>query len=152
MARWPTRGSLTFDTETLHKGRDFSQIDGLNAENTMPDGNTISEEKKITLSEGASQRINELIATEGKDAMMMRVTVNGGGCSGFTYSFDMDDKTNDDDLVFERDGARVVIDEMSLGFLLDAELDYVEDLIGSSFTFKNPNAASTCGCGSSFSI
>jgi iron-sulfur cluster insertion protein len=118
----------------------------------MPDGNATTEEKKITLSESASRRINELITAEGQDAMMMRVTVNGGGCSGFTYSFDMDDKTNDDDLVFEREGAKVVIDEMSLGFLLDAELDYVEDLMGSVFSFKNPNAASTCGCGSSFSI
>ena len=121
----------------------------------MPDGNTAAEEKKITLSDSASRRINELVAQEshaGKDAMMMRVTVNGGGCSGFTYSFDMEDKTNDDDLVFEHQGARVVIDEMSLGFLLDAELDYVEDLMGSFFSFKNPNAASTCGCGSSFSI
>ena len=118
----------------------------------MPDGNAISEEKKITLSESASRRINELVSAEGKDAMMMRVTVNGGGCSGFTYSFDMDHKKNDDDLIFEREGAQVVIDEMSLGFLLDAELDYVEDLMGSFFSFKNPNAASTCGCGSSFSI
>ncbi|MEL0106125.1 MAG: iron-sulfur cluster insertion protein ErpA [Rhodospirillales bacterium] len=118
----------------------------------MPDGATATEEKKITLSESASRRINELAAAEGKVGMMMRVTVNGGGCSGFTYSFDMDNKTNDDDLIFERNGAKVVIDDMSIGFLLDAELDYVEDLMGSYFSFKNPNAASTCGCGSSFSI
>lgn len=118
----------------------------------MPDGSTPTEEKKITVSESASRRIKELVAMEGKDAMMMRVTVNGGGCSGFTYSFDMDDQTNDDDLIFERDGAKVVIDDMSIGFLLNAELDYVEDLMGSYFSFKNPNAASTCGCGSSFSI
>ena len=118
----------------------------------MPDGNTATEEKKISLSDSASRRINELIAAEGNAALMMRVSVNGGGCSGFTYSFDMDEKTNGDDRVFEHAGAQVVIDEMSLGFLVDAHLDYVEDLMGSYFAFKNPNAASTCGCGSSFSI
>jgi iron-sulfur cluster insertion protein len=83
---------------------------------------------------------------------MLRITVSGGGCSGFQYGFSLDDQKNDDDRLFERDGVTVVIDEVSLDLLKGSEVDFVEDLIGSYFAIKNPNATSTCGCGSSFSV
>ena len=84
--------------------------------------------------------------------MRLRVSVSGGGCSGFQYGFSLDDTKNDDDLLFEKNTIEVIIDEMSLDYLKGSELDYVEDLIGAYFAMKNPNASSTCGCGSSFAI
>lgn len=104
------------------------------------------------ISARAAERIAELKAAEGSPGLMLRVSVSGGGCAGFQYGFDFDDKTADDDRVFERNGVSVVIDETSLDFLTDSELDYVEDLIGSYFAVKNPNATSQCGCGTSFSV
>lgn len=82
----------------------------------------------------------------------LRVAVNGGGCSGFSYVFDFADAAGADDLVVERDGAKVVIDDMSLEFLTGSEIDFVEELIGASFKINNPNATANCGCGTSFSI
>ena len=84
--------------------------------------------------------------------MMMRVSVSGGGCSGFQYGFAFDDKQMDDDHVVERDGITVLIDDMSWEFVVGSELHFAEELIGSYFVMRNPNAASTCGCGTSFSI
>ncbi len=84
--------------------------------------------------------------------MMLRVAVTGGGCSGFQYNFTLDDTRTDDDLVIEKNGATVLVDQMSLDFLAGAELDYADDLIGASFKFNNPNAQSSCGCGTSFSV
>jgi iron-sulfur cluster assembly accessory protein len=83
---------------------------------------------------------------------MLRVAVTGGGCSGFQYNFALDDVKADDDLVLERDGAVVLIDSLSLDFLRGAEIDFVDDLIGAAFKIKNPNAQSSCGCGTSFSV
>jgi iron-sulfur cluster insertion protein len=82
----------------------------------------------------------------------LRIAVSGGGCSGFQYGFTFDEEKNEDDVVFERDGVVVVVDEVSLDLLAGAEVDFVEDLMGASFQIKNPNAASSCGCGNSFSI
>lgn len=113
-------------------------------------------EAAFRISARAAERIAELREAEGKAGggtdFMLRVTVSGGGCAGFQYAFDFDDKTGEEDRLFERDGVRVVIDEISLDFLRQGELDYVEDLIGSYFSIKNPNATSTCGCGTSFSF
>lgn len=107
----------------------------------------------LMISASAARRIAKLIAAEGGgEAMRLRVAVSGGGCSGFQYGFSIDDVRRDDDREFARDGVGVLIDETSLELLRGAELDYVEDLIGSYFVVKNPNATSTCGCGSSFSI
>ncbi len=106
----------------------------------------------ITMSERAARRINEIVTEEHDAAMMLRVAVGGGGCSGFQYSFTFDDARNDDDRVIERDDARIVIDEISLDFLAGAEIDFVEELIGAYFTIRNPNATATCGCGTSFAI
>jgi iron-sulfur cluster insertion protein len=111
-----------------------------------------SEQAVIGITENAARRIAKLIADEGRDNLVFRVAVSGGGCSGFQYGFSLDDQRNDDDRVFERDGISVVIDEVSLDLLQDSEVDFVEDLIGSYFSIKNPNASSTCGCGSSFSV
>ena len=102
----------------------------------------------ITISDSAAQRISEL---EG-DARMLRVSITGGGCSGFQYGFSLDGTRNDDDRLFEQGGIKVVVDQVSLDYIRGAELDFVEEMIGSYFSLKNPNASSTCGCGSSFAV
>jgi len=119
----------------------------------MAPDTTTAQSDEIGISAGAARRIAALIAAEGGgEAMRLRVSVSGGGCSGFQYGFTLDDARRDDDRVFERDGTGVLIDEVSLDLLRGSELDYVEDLIGSYFVVRNPNATSTCGCGSSFSV
>jgi iron-sulfur cluster insertion protein len=107
-------------------------------------------EPSITLSERAARRIVEILRAE--DASLMRVSVEGGGCSGFQYRFDLVQEGAPDDIVVERDGARVVVDPVSLGFVRGAEIDFVDDLIGASFKIKNPNVTASCGCGTSFSV
>lgn len=108
-------------------------------------------QKSVTLSEQAAKRVVAIIADD-DSADVLRVAVDGGGCSGFQYSFKLDTGTNPDDLVVERDGARVVIDEVSLIYMGGSEIDFVDDLIGASFQVNNPNAVASCGCGTSFSI
>jgi iron-sulfur cluster assembly accessory protein len=105
----------------------------------------------ITLSERAVRRIAELLRSEGSSALL-RVSVEGGGCSGFQYRFDVVQETAPDDLLVERDGARVAVDPVSLGFVQGAELDFVDDLIGASFKMNNPNVTAACGCGTSFTV
>lgn len=105
----------------------------------------------VTVTARAAKKIAEIVAAEGRPAML-RLAVTGGGCSGFQYKFDLDDTCADDDLIVEEGGIKVLVDSTSLEFLKGAELDYVDDLIGSSFKVNNPNAASSCGCGTSFSI
>jgi iron-sulfur cluster assembly accessory protein len=106
---------------------------------------------EVTVSARAAKRIAEILKAEPQPAML-RVAVTGGGCSGFQYNFAIDEAKADDDLVLERDGAVVLIDTMSLDFLKGAEIDFVDDLIGASFKIHNPNAQSSCGCGTSFSV
>ena len=106
----------------------------------------------FSVSANAAKRIAALSAAEGKSDMMMRVAVSGGGCSGFKYEFNLDGTVNPDDRIFEKDGVKVVVDETSLEFLANAELDFKEDLMGSYFAVGNPNAKSSCGCGASFSV
>ncbi|MEM7729980.1 MAG: iron-sulfur cluster insertion protein ErpA [Pseudomonadota bacterium] len=112
---------------------------------------TATQIKSVTLSESAARQINAIMAKQGVQRML-RVAVDGGGCSGFSYRFEFADKANADDLLIERDGARVVIDEMSLEFLEGSEIDYSRELIGAAFKVVNPNATANCGCGTSFSI
>ena len=107
---------------------------------------------RISLSDSAARRIAELREAEGNSGLMLRITVSGGGCAGFQYGFSLDANRQSEDVVFEAGGVGVLVDETSLGLLAGAELDYVEDLMGAYFTLKNPNATSTCGCGSSFSV
>jgi iron-sulfur cluster assembly accessory protein len=106
---------------------------------------------EFTVSDQALKRVAEIIAAEGKPAAL-RVAVLAGGCSGFQYKFDIDEAARPDDLVVERGGARVVVDPVSLDLLAGAELHYADELMGSYFTVRNPNATSACGCGTSFSI
>ena len=105
----------------------------------------------VTVSARAAKRIAEILKSEPAPSML-RIAVTGGGCSGFQYNFAIDDARADDDLVVERDGATVLIDPMSLDFLKDAEIDFVDDLIGQSFKINNPQATASCGCGTSFSL
>ena len=109
-------------------------------------------ERQVSLSESAVKRISSLISQEGDASLMLRLSVSGGGCSGFQYCFSFDNAIQTDDHLFERDGVKVVIDDTSLDLLSGAEIDFVEDLVGASFQVRNPNAKSSCGCGSSFSI
>jgi iron-sulfur cluster insertion protein len=108
-------------------------------------------ETQFSVSPTAAKRISFLASKEAKP-MMMRVAVLGGGCSGFQYNFSFEEQKNDDDLLIERDGAAVVVDSTSLELLKGSELDYVEEMVGSAFQVKNPNATSSCGCGNSFSV
>jgi iron-sulfur cluster insertion protein len=108
-------------------------------------------ETTFTVTDSAARRIAFLAGKEAKP-VMMRVAVLGGGCSGFQYSFSFEEQRNDDDLLIERNGASVVVDATSLELLKGSELDYVEEMVGSSFQVKNPNATSSCGCGNSFSV
>ena len=110
------------------------------------------EERSIVLTENAARRIAVLKTQEQAERAFLRIAVSGGGCSGFQYGLTFDDQRNEDDFVFERDGIAVVVDDVSLGLLNGAEVDFVEDLMGASFQVRNPNAASSCGCGNSFSI
>ena len=108
--------------------------------------------RRVGLTESAAKRIAWLIAQEGNPSLMLRLSVSGGGCSGFQYGFSFDNARQADDHLFERDGVSMLVDDTSLDLLTGAEVDYVEDLVGSSFQVKNPNAATSCGCGSSFSV
>ncbi len=118
----------------------------------MPDGTQLAPEESILISESAATRIGELRDQDGNPNLMLRIAVSAGGCSGFSYGFELDETVNDDDLLFERDGIKVIVDETSLELLKGSELDYKQDLIGSYFQMSNPNANVTCGCGSSFGV
>jgi iron-sulfur cluster insertion protein len=118
---------------------------------TMAEG-TASLPDGVRLSESAARRVAELKRQEKRPGAFLRLAVSGGGCSGFQYGFSFDDARQADDLVFERDGIALVIDSASLELVKGAEIDFVEDMMGAAFQVKNPNAASSCGCGNSFSI
>ena len=106
----------------------------------------------LKIGEGAVTRIKQLIESEGKPDLKLRIGITGGGCSGFQYNFSLDDKTADDDVVFEENGVQVLVDETSLPFVSGAVLNFNTDMMGAYFVMDNPNADSTCGCGSSFSV
>jgi iron-sulfur cluster assembly accessory protein len=105
----------------------------------------------VTVSERAARKIGEILKGEPPGAML-RVSVEGGGCSGFQYKFDIDSAKAADDLMIARDGATVLIDAISVGYMAGSEIDFVDDLIGASFKVKNPKATASCGCGTSFSL
>lgn len=106
----------------------------------------------VTLTEKAADRLKALIAAEGGDDLAFRVSVSGGGCSGFAYNFDLAKEEEPGDIATRQHGVKVLVDTMSLLYVLGAQIDYVEDLGGASFQVSNPNAQSSCGCGSSFSV
>jgi len=120
-------------------------MDGLNSSGAPVGG-------PVSVSDSAARRIAHLMAKETGTNLFLRVSVLGGGCSGFQYSFNFDDAQAEDDTVIEKNGARVVIDSTSMDLLKGSEIDFVEDMVGSAFAIKNPNASSSCGCGNSFSV
>src|ERR1019366_1339187 len=105
----------------------------------------------LLFTDNAANKVKELIEEEGNNDLKLRVFVSGGGCSGFQYGFTFDEVTNEDDTVLNKNGVQLLIDPMSFQYLVGAEIDYQEGLEGSQFVIKNPNATTTCGCGSSFS-
>jgi iron-sulfur cluster insertion protein len=106
----------------------------------------------MKLQTGAVAKLRDLVAEEGNPNLMLRVFVQGGGCSGMSYGFTFDEIKNEDDFDFAYDDVKVVVDSMSMQYLQDSSIDYKEDLMGASFVIDNPQAQTTCGCGSSFSI
>ena len=106
----------------------------------------------LVFSDSAATKVKALIEEEGNAGLKLRVFVTGGGCSGLQYGFTFDEAVNDDDTVMEKNGVSLLIDPMSYQYLVGAEIDYSEGLEGAQFVIKNPNASSTCGCGSSFSV
>jgi iron-sulfur cluster insertion protein len=106
----------------------------------------------INISESALNKIADLLAEENNPNVKLRTFVQGGGCSGFSYGFTLDEEQNEDDFVVDKDGIIILVDSMSMQYLQGAEIDFTESLHGSQFSIKNPNAQSTCGCGSSFSV
>ena len=106
----------------------------------------------LVFTNNAAVKVKQLIVEEGNDSLKLRVFISGGGCSGFQYGFTFDEKEQDGDTIVTNDGVSLVIDPMSLQYLLGAEIDYKEDLSGAQFVINNPNATTTCGCGSSFSV
>ena len=106
----------------------------------------------ITISNSAARQVARLLSNEEDIGQALRVTVSGGGCSGFQYGFAFDAKRQDGDIIIEQDGVTVLVDSISAGYMAGSEIDYVNDLIGASFQVKNPKAVSSCGCGTSFSL
>lgn len=106
----------------------------------------------ITISERCAEKVKDLLAEENNPNLKLRVFVQGGGCSGFSYGFTFDETVNEDDWSMERDAVHFLVDSMSYQYLEGAEIDYKEDLMSSEFVIRNPNAQTTCGCGSSFSV
>ena len=105
----------------------------------------------ITITENATVKLRDILAEESNPNLKLRIFVQGGGCSGMSYGFTLDEMLNDDDFTLEESGVQILVDSMSMQYLTGAEIDYKDDLMGSSFSIKNPNATTTCGCGSSFS-
>jgi iron-sulfur cluster insertion protein len=112
----------------------------------------VTSQRGVTITDSAARRIAILKQQEEAGGAFLRIAVSGGGCSGFQYGLSFDDQRNPDDFVFERDDVAVIVDDTSLDLLNGAEVDFVEDLMGASFQIRNPNAATSCGCGNSFSV
>jgi len=111
----------------------------------------VDQESPLVFTTAAASKVSSLIQEEGNDSLMLRIYVQGGGCSGFQYGFTFDENENEGDTRVETDGVTLLIDPMSMQYLMGAEVDYTEGLQGSQFVIRNPNASTTCGCGSSFS-
>lgn len=106
----------------------------------------------LSFTDSAASKVKQLIEEEGNNNLNLRVFVSGGGCSGFQYGFTFDEAINEDDMIMEKNGVKLLVDPMSFQYLIGAEIDYQENLKGAQFVIKNPGATSTCGCGSSFSV
>ncbi len=113
---------------------------------------TMIEDSPLQFTDAAAHKVKQLISEEGDNGLMLRVFITGGGCSGFQYGFTFDESINEGDTVVENGGVKLLIDPMSVQYLTGGEIDYSEGLEGAQFVIRNPNAATTCGCGSSFSV
>lgn len=111
-----------------------------------------TQQTSLIFTDAAAIKVRELIDEEGDDSLMLRVFISGGGCSGFQYGFTFDQEETDGDTVVDKRGVKLLVDPMSVQYLMGAEIDYTEGLEGSQFIIRNPNASTTCGCGSSFSV
>jgi len=112
----------------------------------------MTEDNPLEFSESAARKVRELVLADGNPELKLRVYITGGGCSGFQYGFTFDERADDDDVRVERDGVELLVDPLSFQYLEGAEIDYSESLQGARFVIRNPNAATTCGCGSSFGV
>jgi len=119
---------------------------------TQEEADTDITQPPLLFTDSAASKVKELIEEEANEALKLRVFVSGGGCSGFQYGFTFDETVNEDDFIIEKQGVKLLVDSMSVQYLLGAEIDYQENAQGAQFVIKNPSAASTCGCGSSFSV
>lgn len=132
---------------------DAEQQDGLSvSEEVNIDSEANGDDGGIVFSDSAANKVKALIEEEENTNLKLRVFITGGGCSGFQYGFTFDEDVNDDDFQLQKNGVTLLVDAMSMQYLEDAEIDYKEDLEGSQFVIRNPNATTTCGCGSSFSV
>ena len=113
--------------------------------------NDVVDEASLQFTQAAARKVRELMLEEGNPALKLRVYIQGGGCSGFQYGFSFDEESQEDDLAVQTDGVTLIVDPVSLQYLTGAEVDYSESLQGAQFVIRNPNAKTTCGCGSSFS-
>ena len=138
----------TWDPKSKKESADIpeEELDVTEDEGFVDDG------ELLVFSDAAANKVKELIEEEENDNLKLRVFITGGGCSGFQYGFTFDEDVNDDDFHLEKNGVTLLVDAMSLQYLEEAEIDYKEDLDGSQFVIRNPNAVTTCGCGSSFSM
>lgn len=130
----------------------MSATQAATSDTTLPAGALAGAERSVGLTASAAERVALLLREEGRPDAFLRISVTGGGCSGFQYNFDFDEAPAEDDFTIVRDGAVVRIDSTSLDLLAGSVIDYVEDMMSASFQVKNPNATSSCGCGSSFAI
>jgi iron-sulfur cluster insertion protein len=129
---------------------EISMNASVQTESLVPDASAMP--APLVFTDSAAGKVKSLIDEEGNPELKLRVFVQGGGCSGFQYGFTFDDAVNEDDTVMDKNGVKLLIDSMSYQYLVGAEIDYKEDLEGAQFVIKNPNATTTCGCGSSFSV
>jgi iron-sulfur cluster insertion protein len=118
----------------------------------MPDGQASTGNAEIVITDNAAARIAKLIEMEDNESLKLRIAISGGGCSGFVYGFELDEAISDDDLVFEHNGIKVLVDETSIELIKGSELHFKEEMLGAFFTLENPNASATCGCGTSFAV
>jgi iron-sulfur cluster insertion protein len=122
----------------------------MNAQASTPDYQSLA--TPLSFTAAAAAKVAQLVREEGNPALKLRVYINGGGCSGFQYGFSFDEQQAEDDLAVQRDGTTLLVDPLSLQYLMGSEIDYAESLSGAQFVIRNPNAKTTCGCGSSFSV
>ena len=128
----------------------MSTVVSLPSASPAPDYQSI--DRPLNFSASAAAKVRELIQEEGNEALALRVYIQGGGCSGFQYGFEFDENRAEDDLAVDTNGVTLLVDPLSLQYLMGAEVDYAESLQGAQFVIRNPNAKTTCGCGSSFSM